>query len=702
MQVPLELAIGWSTGYGFATAKNKENEVKQGKNYYQASVCQAYQVCHLSSVVNTLGNNLPNLYIKTAVKIGSTGASVLGFVFCPTFAAVKQGHYEIGVKTLNEVTRPNFPKLADRLPEKLSKRTNVLYSYLAEHSGDIASSAMIVGTAALPIFGNVYFAGAMLAPIAYQAIDSRNWVPRKISLFMENYMPTVASAAYLFGSNPVFQVGSAMYLSTFSPTFNQFIHRKLDNMARNYFHLKGPSIEEIDAPLIVNKGLSYDQINSILNCNDPSRFTINPAHCSKWACGEKTFAKNDDFSRFLELFKRIDWSRNYSLLKKAFKDDDRFLDFLKEKFPQKEDTSEKDQLEDFQKNFDSYVTELANSSLKTKEQYLADQLEKQMIHLVKVLKGEARAKGSQRDTDEAIGNCAQILGHLLQLNWDINCEKIEIEDAILKLAVEGGEYCARGVKRASREIVNGILLAAGKSDDPQDNYEFQLRINLEQLRTNIMTDTYQYYIDNFVKNVKTSVKSDTEIKETTDQHAVALAQDVHTLDIYRLAFALGVVPLTEYERNSIGFNELNLWGSPGYPFRKFRMDMYHTYLQRLDESVKELGAFNFFTYILAVIQTNPQLNKVQKDALVDESQGVSWSAEETQRRFNRLAFVMLGILKYDALSDDWIEMTIEDESSKGESTAKHEEDHDWILIEQEEEDFSDWTPIDNEEKRQIL
>jgi hypothetical protein len=672
MQI-IELAAGWSTGQGFALAKYKEDEVKQGKNYYQASLCQAFEICNLSNVVSQLVNSLPNPYVKTSLKIGSTATSILGFVLCPTFAAVKQGHYEDGVKALNAVTRNSLPRLADRLPEKLSERTTALFGYLAEHSGDIATSAMILGTAALPILGNVYFAGAMLTPITYQAIDSRHWVPRRISLFMENYMPTVASAATLVGGGPIMQVISALHLSSFSPTFNKFLHSKLDTLAKNVFHLTGPSLQEIDAPLVVNKELSFDIINNILNCDDSSPFTINPAHCSKWACDLKKLATNNEFSKYLELFEKIDWSSKYSSLKTAFRDDDRFLDFLEITFPGKTD---------FYENFDSYVTELAiNSSLNTKEVYLANQLKNQMIQLIKVLKGESRATGSQRDTEEAIENCSQILAHLLQKNWDVPIEKIELEDTILKLAVEGGEYCARGVKRTSREIVNGILYGP-QGQDPVESYEIQLRQSLEMGRMKIMTCLYQDFIGVVVKGIKYGAGSGRQIGQVTDPHAVATAQDVHTFDFYRLAFALGFVPLTEYERSSIGINDLNLWGNPMYGFREFRLQMYHTYQRRLHDLINELGGINFFNYIHSVIKTNLKLSEEQKTDLIEkltERNSDAWTVEETENRFHRLALVMLGVLHYNPIEDDWIEIL----PNSGPP------------IEQEE-DFSDWTSIEKE------
>ena len=266
-------------------------------------------------------------------------------------------------------------------------------------------------------------------------------------------------------------------------------------------------------------------------------------------------------------------------------------------------------------------------------------------------------------------------------------EKIEIEDTILKLAVEGGEYCARGVKRASREIINGILQGSqGQSKDPIENYETQLRQSLEMDRMKIMTSLYQHFIGVLAKGLKYGAKSGSEIEEVTDQHAVAAAQDVHTLDLYRIAFALGFVPLTEYERNSIGVAELNLWGNPMYMFREFRMQMYHIYQNHLNDTIKELGTLNFFNYIHSVIKTNPKLNEEQITEIVEkltERNSETWTVEETESKFHRLALVMLGILNYDPIGDDWVEVLPEMDLSSEPSIKQEEDFSDWITLEKE-------------------
>lgn len=677
MQVPLEIAIGWSTGSGFALARSKEKELKQGKSYYMASMCQAVQVQSLSNVISELSSALPNPVVKTSIKIGAAIASNLGFVMCPTFAAVRQGHYEEGIKAFKAIAHSKIPTIADCLPEKLSKKTVSVFSYLAEHGGNMASSTMLVGTVALLFFGNVYFTSAMLVPIAYQSIDSWNMVPRKVSLFMENYLPTISSMTMLAGGGAVMQMISLLQLTSYFPSVNRLIDRKVDRLAIDFFKLEGASLEEIDAPLILKKELSFAELNAILDCADASRFTINPAHCSKWTWGWQELPKNNDFSKLLELFERVDWSAKYFLLKRAFKDDDRFLDVLKTKFPGKLD---------YQENFDTYITIMAEEVQLSKEKFLAAQLKLQMRQLIKVLLGHARVAGLQKDAEEAILNCSQILHYLLQKKWSLSSDRIEIEDTLLKLSIEGGEYCARGVKRASGEILSGILQGMqGHSNDPLQQYELQLGQAFEFARMKIMNAMYQQFIGVMVQTAKSNKLNFR--KEVVDKHAVALAQDVHVLDIYRHLFALGFIPLTDYERNAIGIVELITWTTPGY--RLVRMEMYKTYQKCLGDVIKELGALHFFNYMRLVMTNNSQLSEEQRAALIEkftERNQETWSAAETETRFQRLVCVMLGVLNYDPIGDDWVEITPAEQAIKESDLTS--------TIKDGEEEFSDWVTID--------
>ena len=138
----------------------------------------------------------------------------------------------------------------------------------------------------------------------------------------------------------------------------------------------------------------------------------------------------------------------------------------------------------------------------------------------------------------------------------------------------------------------------------------------------------------------------------------------------------------------MGLAELNLWGNPTYPFREFRMNIYDNYYRGIDDVIKELGNINFFNYIRVVIAQNKALNAAQIEEIIDkftECNDGAWSVESTQSRFNRLACVMLGILNYEFISDEWVEIDSSDlpppeVSSVAKKADEQDSDKDWELL----------------------
>src|SRR5262249_47998913 len=150
-------------------------------------------------------------------------------------------------------------------------------------------------------------------------------------------------------------------------------------------------------------------------------------------------------------------------------------------------------------------------------------------------------KGWQVDLDDAIANCGKILAYVQKL--DPVKDRIEIEDILLKLACEGGEYCARGVKRASSELMSHIVNKSAKFNlDPDKVYEMQLHQALLDQRSQLVQQQY-----NKIAQYALSLYPD------------AIKNDVHLFDVYRIYLSLGVIPLTDFERQKIGIGHLMGW-----------------------------------------------------------------------------------------------------------------------------------------------
>jgi len=123
---------------------------------------------------------------------------------------------------------------------------------------------------------------------------------------------------------------------------------------------------------------------------------------------------------------------------------------------------------------------------------------------------------------------------------------------------------------------------------------------------------------------------------------------------------------------------LNLWGNPGYPFREIRSRMYRRYHHQIPDVIKELGHLHFFNYLRLVIEKNQNLTPVQKEEVLEkftERNDDRWSLESTQGRFNRLVCVMLGVLNYDSISNDWIRMDAKEAADYEEYKTQ-----DWVVV----------------------
>lgn len=673
------LGFGWEAD----SAARKNKELIQGKSYLLASGPQVVQILSLSNQSAFLEKSLPSSPLKSSLKIARQ-LSPLSLVVCPSLAVVKNGQYPAAAKALNVY----LSKMGISLPEKLGKSSTSALNFLAEHTGTMTNVVMTVHNVAFFFAGvNPLFAGATLIPLAYKTLEDKGWIHRKVSLEIERHMPILSTASNLTGNNLILKTFSAFYILNFFPTVAHFCQRKVEKTAKSMLKLEGPSLEEIEGPLSPDKTPSYERILHILMQEEESRLSINPAHCSKAVERRVVLNKNKAFPKFIELVNLIDWTKKYTLLRSAFRDDNRFMGLLKDEFP--------DQMDIFD-NFDSYVVELAAKTGISKEEYLAEKLKTQMKYLVDVLMEKITPPGTKRDLDEALNNYPQILTHLLTLTEP--SQRVELEDALVKIGV-AAEYCALQLKITSKDILDGILFG---HLDPQTGYETRLQQALEFERKQIMEVIYS-----------------TLMKEI----ASSLPEEAHILDLYRPNFALGVIPLSKFEREAVGFGELYNWSSP--LFRHLRGKMYSTYQHRLDDILKSEGEIYFVNYMGGAIELNPSLNSNQKELLKNVLIGVypdldglteleqafikkmsSLRSEDVQKRFHHLLFYMLGVENYDSSGDEWTYLTDEDLSvSEGESKISLIADEAPMLISSDEEEFEhlsteeldDWTVVSDEE-----
>lgn len=601
---------GLAAGYEFGNARTQEVEVQQGKNFIIGGLYQTAQISQIGVAVDALADKMPAGPIRTTVKVLCNVVPIVTLPFFLFTGTVRQGEYENFSGWWNQ----RFTWIS--IPKKIGACATKLFGFIAEHAGTFLQVAMVVSAVALIILGKPFFGVAILATMTYQVIDHLGWVPRKISLFMESYMPILSLVGLLVGGTPLIQVFAALMLPTrISPTMTRFLHHRLDDILRFFGWKTGPSLSEVDGDVKENKELTFSEIKEILDAPDSS-FVVDPAHSSKWAFDFSKLPKDYDLNKLLEHFNKVDWKERYELVKRKMKTDERFIDELKEAFPQYNSTEE---------SFNECFAALAERKNKPLNEFAADWMKEQMNELMHGLLGNKRVKGSQKDLADAISMCYKIIPYLEQLK-DAN-ESVEYEDMLLKCAVEGGNYCSRGVKRMANELVGNVTRhTKANLQDPQKAYEQTLASALQDRRYAIIQLVYD-------RVIRQKILPD------------AIAHDVHSFDLYRNYLSLGFYPLTKYERATIGISEFLVWKQ----FASIRSQMSAAYQKELDSVIHEIGESEFSTYMRKHIGENPSLSESERKTLLYDIWGGrnndTWSTKETDQKMHRLALVMLGVLR---------------------------------------------------------
>ncbi len=635
----LESFHGIGVAYNFTMAFNKEKEVKQGGNDYFGAMAQVGQLAPLVEVISKISLLvIQNTRHQTYVKIISNVVVVLSIPACLFFAIVKQGHYPSAADWWNS-------KYSIKIPSTLGVYSTRAFSFMADHIGDLVRVAMIAGAATLIALRQYYFAGALLATLSYEVIDQLAWVPRKVSLFVERYMPVlgfIGMATQGVFMNRVFALGMAT--TALSATVTAWIQLNFDKLVRRYLPIpvNGPTIADIRKPLVKHDELTFQDMKGILEASDWD-FELNPSHCIQPVVELKDLPTDNKFEKLLTLFDTINWTTKYTLIKKKFQDDDRFINFLAKNLPAEKIKEKYDHFLAQRKLPDAarepgfnadfvgpYIAQLAATKQQTEEEWAKNHLRAQMVALIDVLEGRVRVKGLQQDLEDGIQNFVKIIPYLESL--DPQQARVELEDLLLKIAVEGGAYCARAIKRVAGETVRHMLqqevVVKEEAFDPFKDYERQIQQALQEKRFAIL----QSWLSELIKAIAAQAPDNVK-------------NDVHTFDVYRLSLSYGFVPMTEYEQHEMGLVHVFNWEMLGM----FRDKMREDYLAQLNSVREEKGEVHFGIYMSEFINQSKQLTDKQKEDLLEiytERNDDKWSADETANRFYRLMLYKLGVIQY--------------------------------------------------------
>lgn len=622
----LNFFTGFETGNSFTHYKLKEDEIKQGKNYYLSAFPLAFQTFPFISLNERLIRHIPHRNFRFSATVLSRISAPLFFLSPFFFACVKHSHYDVLASALKQVSKGSLSSFfITKLPNQLSNRTVKVINFLADHAGDMMQVAMITGGIALIVLGQTFFGGALLISLVYATLDGRGWVPKKVSLFTETYSPILGSIGDFYTGTWLIQAFATLKLATtLFPSFNILLQKKIDSSLTNlskFLNIPAqiPSIEEIDKKFNGSKNLTYQEIKNVINARANEQYGINVSHCTNFV---KTphLPKDYDFNKLLQFFKSVDWKQKFNVIKIKLSSEDRFISFLSESHvnvPR----------EELKKNIDFYIKSLAKKEGICKEEYAANWLNEQMLALVDVLTGNKRGKGSQKDLQDAINICPEIVAYLQQISEDLG-EKVEYEDSLLKIALEAGNYCNRGIKRVFSEMQGQIIYKKSSNMQHEESnwikqYELQFLQSLQDLRYEMILATYQAEIGSVLNN--------------------EISQDTHTFDVYRKFFSFGFYPFTEYERNEFGMIDSVLWKMK---FSEVLKEMYVSYQSKLCNKIEENGKES--DYILyKIIEQNPNLEDSQKEELRNWYGDVDGEGdfEEIQTKSRLLLLMTMGVLQ---------------------------------------------------------
>jgi hypothetical protein len=569
-----------------------------------------------------------------------------------------------------------IPYLPIEFPTRLNRFTVEVLEFVSQHMSHIARMALVVAGAVFAYFGHLNMAFGTLLPVSYEYLNHElGWIPRKVSLFMEEWLPVISMVGLLLVGSFSSQVIAATTLASMIPSVNLWLHQKVakgvravffeageqivtaffDGMRRERYRdivekgKKYPALEKCDAPLS-KKEFNAEEIRAIL---DEENNEIDTAHLTKDYKLPLNFEKNFNFDELMRLWDEVGarWSdpNHYSLLLKKAVDDKRFILFIQNRFPEAKRffyqenwrLNRADQLQEerelriaHRQQFDAWIGILAEENgSPSKQEYLAHWAREQLQCYIGKIEGTRPIEGEQRLLKGAIENTAMILPFLLKPETDA----ITKEDVLLNLAIEGGDYCALGMRRASYASLQTFIEPNRVyGDDPQLAFENEVLFTLQKQREWYIERGFQYFIQKFSKH-----------EQLQDS-----APDVHLNSALSRVFKRGFSPLDEEEMKEFSLTELVINQSIGLYFQALMLEKYPQdipgIIHRLQIVPGNVRRNRVLEYLRAWVQGNQRLSNEEKEdllegALLNDDEHLADA--ENYPKWNRLMLRILGVLK---------------------------------------------------------
>ncbi len=494
----------------------------KGENYYFPVMHQfglVSSICYLAQkIFETYRGEEASFRIKLL-------SNVVPLATLPIFslvAALRHDQYDWIKEQWNHVVPSPL-----KLPEKMNGQARAVVDFISEHTTEVVRVASIIGLIALiPLGQPVYSAFGFLA-LWYDYAARKGAISLENRLRAETYFPAISLVGNLLEGTVLSRFQTLCLEPVgFAQDLTLSLQNRVDALFRKVFFLKGHSLSECDAPHIRPPEVTFSLMNKILNAKD-NAFVLNPTHLTKEVSELYSLQTSKNYPELLTLFDKVSWVNEYDLVLGILCDDDQFLAFLKNQFPEEnadhfhqkvypEDVEitaaqRLQDRKDLKSRIDAFIGQLAQAKGITSQQYAADRFKGLMEGFVRVLTGQDHREGDQHDIETARSHVQVILPILSSLDPSLPVDNTELKD----------------------------------------QYEYVLH----QLQNNAL-------FQNSLKLLHPGVEAD-ELIEQTDFYLTALAKDA---DLSKQEYAADIFLIYKMDQNRKSFEDclLNLAACGGY------------------------------------------------------------------------------------------------------------------------------------------
>ncbi len=580
-------------------------------------------------------------------------------------------------------------RLPFKLPTRLGRFTVRTLEWINRRLSNVIRITILAASGAFALFGFYSMAMGSFLAVTYEYLDhDLGVIPRKISLFMERWMPMISMGGLLIVGSLSAQIMAGAALLMMIPSVNLWVHHKTGKLIR-YIEVsakdlfikrfiekrapsrrereeleenlrileKAPSLEECDAPLVERRALTRAAIDAILDA-DNDAFEINPPHLTKNFEPSIKLPENKDFKELVRLWDAAGarWIEPDMFEKLMLKlgDDERFILFLQKKgFEAKlfhyEQNPQLDMVQNYRAERDlkaayrnqllEWVQVLAREKGVSREAFIADWVKQQLQCYTAKLSGDAPIEGEQRLLSEAIENTARIIPFLN----NPETTQVDREDTLKKLAIEGGNYCALGMQRASGEALEGFkqpFLTRALEDgtlDPQKAFEDTVRLTLQQQRNFRIQVFYQGLIRGFQHS----------------EQMRKIVEDNHLYYALTTVIKRGIYPLGKKEMEDFDLTAL-IWRETVFlPIQLILLDRYRKDIPDVMDRLgiveeRNLRRNRILEYLRTWVDENDALTSAEAEELLNGSLSNDEdhvADPDNYPKWHRLFLTILGILR---------------------------------------------------------